>query len=201
MINFSSFFRKKGNICTTKCLVHLKRVTKIKLDLRSENITPNGASNIITENLQNLEDLSIRMSDFVDTSVLQIFAQKFKKLKALEFDKCKYVRDEGVLAISKMDQSITSLSLVRCENIFTSGLSHLASMPNLRALIVWFAVLNDQNLEQISSSLLQLELLDLKGCRISNLGTKYVKSLSNLSIKSEFEFQQPYFGRRIGTHL
>jgi hypothetical protein len=98
-------------------LSHLRRITKLDMILHfyDGRITSRGIR-AIGENLTELIELRIQVSDALDDSVLQLFESKLKKMTKLVLEACSAIGDNGVLAISKME-SLTSLSLRSCGRI------------------------------------------------------------------------------------
>jgi hypothetical protein len=87
---------------------HLKRITKLQLNLQNNLITSFSALDTIGENLLDLEQLRVFSSHRVNHSVLQLFAANLTKLEKLELEHCSQVLDGSLLAITGM-KSLKSL--------------------------------------------------------------------------------------------
>jgi hypothetical protein len=163
---------------------NLKRINNFTLITRNGcNINSWGLSSI-AENLSEVTYLAICSCGGVDTSSLELFVTKLKKLKSLSIEECASVNDDSIDAMSKIESSITSLSLLGCWGISPRGFNHVARMMNkLRELNVGTTAFDNENLRQICSSKISapsFRRLAIGNCHVTEVGMTYLKSLENL---------------------
>jgi hypothetical protein len=154
---------------------NLKRLTHLELDLDENEKISAKSINTIAENLPELEHLKIECTNSVNTSTLQLFSSKLKKLKSLSLESCDGLNEDGIRVISEIE-SLTSISLCG-----TSLWNNLSSLATLRELTVDSTDFSNENLKQICSNCLLLRKLDLRDCKyLSNEGLQNLKFLQNL---------------------
>ncbi len=92
-------------------------------------------------------------------------------------ENCLELDDAGVSAISKIE-TLTSLGILRCPEVLTTGFDHIATMKNLRELKIVEALacasFSDQNLQNICSNLTRLLRLEISWSSISNEVMQYL---------------------------
>ena len=156
-----------------------KRITNFKLDF-CEKVSSEGI-NSICENLPQLEVLELEYCESADDSSLQNFA-KLQKLRSFFLKWNQKITDDGIQQICKV-HSLSALTIRSCNQISSVGFAHLASLTNLIELDVSYTQFSDENLQQISSNLLQLRKIYLDHCSTSNNGLKHLENLAdNLQI-------------------
>jgi hypothetical protein len=158
----------------------LNRITTLELTSISD-ITSEGLAGAIGENLPEITELRFSSARAVDTSALELFASKCKKLETLVLEDCGELNDQGVAEISKMSQHLTSLSIVNSWDVSSSGFAHLVSLKSLICLTVSEATKFDgENLQQLCTNLHLLQRLDLSNTGVSDASLKYLRKLEFL---------------------
>ncbi|MBI4663201.1 MAG: hypothetical protein HY735_30710 [Verrucomicrobia bacterium] len=167
-------FTLSGPTITDSCLVHLKRLSKLKsLSLRNTRITEQGMAHL--KEIPGLEVLHLTGAQIGDSQLAHL--RELRDLKAL-FLADSQVTDAGLKHIQSL-RKLTVLDLKQTK-ITDAGLERLNGLSELEILTLGGTQVSDAGMAYLKS-MSKLYDLDLSNTRVSGAGLVHLSELQELN--------------------
>ncbi|EDV98243.1 ATP synthase subunit s, mitochondrial [Drosophila grimshawi] len=112
----------------------------------------------------------IKVVDASNASVMKIGLEHFKNCDHIDtviFHNCKHLENDGLVGLTHLTDSLTSLQVSGCYNITDSGLAIISELKNLRQLLI-FDMLYVKDMDEVAKSLKSsLPACDIKATKFA----------------------------------
>jgi len=161
-------------------------------------ILPDDVLAPLSRRVPNLRTLNLSHAISERTDLVDLLLQNCPLLESLSVSNCTFINDSAVQIIATRCPRLQTLKLNRCKKVTDQALACLFMLPELRTLSVKKCTgLTDKGVKDMMKGVPKLQMLDVRGCRLTQGVAPLLKRLHKVKHDdlAEVDSANPLFSK------